>query len=241
MEHVLAEAKADGILTEREDSTLTWLMGNLALSNSFRQYVETEVAELRLLRNIAEGRLPSIGSPPNVETRSGEIIHYHGPAVWRNLRVLKSGAVADEHDGTITLTDNRLIFSSYTKSDSLNYRKIVSHRGGQKQFVVQVEGKPARTYFLGETSSIPYAIFQTAVAMANQTKTAAVDGLPARHIPRDVRQRAWQRFGGKCASCGATNYLEFDHIIPVAKGGNNSDNNVQLLCRNCNLKKSDYI
>jgi 5-methylcytosine-specific restriction endonuclease McrA len=35
--------------------------------------------------------------------------------------------------------------------------------------------------------------------------------------------------------------LEFDHVIPHAKGGSNTDNNIQLLCRGCNLKKSDRI
>jgi 5-methylcytosine-specific restriction endonuclease McrA len=51
----------------------------------------------------------------------------------------------------------------------------------------------------------------------------------------------WQRYGGRCAECKADTYLEFDHIIPVAKGGGNSDTNVQLLCRKCNLTKSDNI
>jgi 5-methylcytosine-specific restriction endonuclease McrA len=77
--------------------------------------------------------------------------------------------------------------------------------------------------------------------MANQTRVLKAEGEPTRHIPRDVRQRVWQRYGGQCAECGATDYLEFDHIIPVAKGGSNTDSNVQLLCRRCNLKKSDAI
>jgi len=35
--------------------------------------------------------------------------------------------------------------------------------------------------------------------------------------------------------------LEFDHIIPVAKGGANTIDNVQILCRRCNGQKSDRI
>jgi 5-methylcytosine-specific restriction endonuclease McrA len=77
--------------------------------------------------------------------------------------------------------------------------------------------------------------------MANQTKLAHVEGAPSRHIPREIRQRVWLRYSGRCAECGAEQYLEFDHIIPVAKGGSNAEPNVQLLCRRCNLKKSDLI
>lgn len=51
----------------------------------------------------------------------------------------------------------------------------------------------------------------------------------------------WQRYGGRCAECGASDYLELDGVIPRAKGGSNSDANVQWLCRCCNLKKSDNI
>lgn len=31
--------------------------------------------------------------------------------------------------------------------------------------------------------------------------------------------------------------MTIDHIIPKAKGGNNSITNMQLMCRKCNMKK----
>lgn len=45
----------------------------------------------------------------------------------------------------------------------------------------------------------------------------------------------------KCCSCGSTENLHIDHIIPVAKGGINSETNVQILCQSCNLKKNARI
>ena len=41
--------------------------------------------------------------------------------------------------------------------------------------------------------------------------------------------------------CGSKDKLHFDHIIPVSKGGSNTEANIQILCGACNLKKSDKI
>lgn len=60
-------------------------------------------------------------------------------------------------------------------------------------------------------------------------------------IPEDVKLLVWARDGGCCVRCGSKQELHFDHIIPVAKGGGNSEKNIQLLCQTCNLKKSDRI
>lgn len=60
-------------------------------------------------------------------------------------------------------------------------------------------------------------------------------------IPEDVKLLVWARDGGTCVRCGAKQDLHFDHIIPVAKGGGNSSENIQILCKTCNLQKSDKI
>ena len=62
-----------------------------------------------------------------------------------------------------------------------------------------------------------------------------------RPITRDMRRAVFERDGGKCVQCGGTFDLQYDHIIPVALGGATSVENLQLLCSQCNLEKSDSL
>jgi hypothetical protein len=62
-----------------------------------------------------------------------------------------------------------------------------------------------------------------------------------RSIPTLVKMYVWQRDGGKCVLCGSNEKLEYDHIIPIAKGGSNTERNVQLLCESCNRRKGATI
>jgi len=62
-----------------------------------------------------------------------------------------------------------------------------------------------------------------------------------RHISQYVKDKVWNRDGGKCVECGSKVKLEFDHIIPYSKGGANTYRNIQLLCETCNRKKSANI
>jgi 5-methylcytosine-specific restriction endonuclease McrA len=62
-----------------------------------------------------------------------------------------------------------------------------------------------------------------------------------RHIPPEVRQKVWYRDGGRCQMCGSNENLQYDHIIPFSKGGSNTEENIQLLCEECNKLKLDKI
>ncbi len=60
-------------------------------------------------------------------------------------------------------------------------------------------------------------------------------------IPESVQVLVWNRDGGKCVKCGSQENLEFDHIIPISKGGGDSARNIQLLCETCNRSKGGRI
>lgn len=60
-------------------------------------------------------------------------------------------------------------------------------------------------------------------------------------IPEEVRIAVWRRDEGKCSKCGSRKNLEYDHIIPISKGGSNTVRNIELLCEECNRRKKDNI
>lgn len=45
------------------------------------------------------------------------------------------------------------------------------------------------------------------------------------------------KFGNKCLWCGSKESIQRDHIVPIAKGGDNRIQNIQPLCGTCNEKK----
>lgn len=66
---------------------------------------------------------------------------------------------------------------------------------------------------------------------------------------RNLRQYIADKFGYRCAYCGKAEHnvdsqgnqvkLQLDHIVPIANGGLTRVDNLQWLCRDCNLSKSD--
>jgi hypothetical protein len=63
-------------------------------------------------------------------------------------------------------------------------------------------------------------------------------------VSNKMRFSIYQRDGYRCRKCGASQEyarLEIDHIIPIAKGGKSTYNNLQTLCHRCNVEKGDSL
>ena len=65
----------------------------------------------------------------------------------------------------------------------------------------------------------------------------ALDKLNSRRY-RAHKERVFQRDGRICRYCGSDENLQIDHIISRKNGGTHDMENLQVLCRDCNLRKS---
>lgn len=56
---------------------------------------------------------------------------------------------------------------------------------------------------------------------------------------QDINVEYIQKTIGCCSYCGSTENLSIEHIVPVAKGGDNSLANLTMACMTCNCSKQD--
>jgi len=76
----------------------------------------------------------------------------------------------------------------------------------------------------------------------NAGQSAHAVAAPVRQaVPERVRHEVWRRDRGSCVECGSRARLEFDHIIPVSRGGSNTTRNIELRCEPCNRRKGARI
>lgn len=68
------------------------------------------------------------------------------------------------------------------------------------------------------------------------------------HIPARVRRQVWQRDGQRCTfvgrhghRCTETHLLELDHVLPVARGGRGTVDNLRVRCRAHNQLEAERV
>ncbi len=70
--------------------------------------------------------------------------------------------------------------------------------------------------------------------------------MPRAHIPLDVEQRVRHAAKNRCGYCLSPQHLvmarlEIEHILPVAHGGTDREENLWLACPLCNRFKGDKV
>ena len=180
-----------------------------------------------MLANLQPVSNPRADSYWQMQVEVGE-----GPSA-RSVTVDLAPVIAMSHslDAPTPLADGRLVYFR----NRLLIAERLPHSDAEREEIV-LRAKKIVYDEENELKSLRAAVSNLEAAI-EYTKTG-----PKRDpIPEEVKLVVWARDGGACIRCGSQTELHFDHIIPVAKGGSNVEANIQILCRPCNLKKSDKI
>ena len=117
--------------------------------------------------------------------------------------------------------------------DIIEFRGESKKSAEKKYFIVSNNEKNKHLMQISK-----YAAFRIIIGYRKDSEN---DNNQVRYISASVKCYIWERDNHRCVYCGSIKNLEYDHIIPYSWGGSNSPENVQLLCRKCNRRKSDSL
>lgn len=187
------------------------------------------------MTQVRAGELPRIQSP-NLHLDSDEFAYLDSPA--NRVRYLASGTKYDS--GRLVVSNKKVRFVGHAAGTEIAWNKVMSVRSEYQTVVISATtARGGGTYAVHDPDYVA-AILEGALRIAKRL-ILAPGQRDTRAIPQHVRNEVWQRDGGRCTQCGDAHYLEFDHIIPLSRGGATSVTNLQILCRNCNLTKGARI
>jgi hypothetical protein len=230
-----AFAASDGVITDDELSTFRRAATVLNAGPSLTQTLDSQLQRTQILGHIRAGDLPR-ASAAGLHLPTDEHCYLNEPAT--RLRYLKSGV--RQTQGQLVLTNRKVRFIAYEHGGEIPLSKVLSvidfgvHDLALKATSASLSGD----YRLTDAE---WAAVVIDTALQIDRRTLLPGRGPRTPIPQHVKTEVWQRDHGRCVECHATEYLEFDHVIPRSKGGADTVRNLQLLCRRCNQRKSDRI
>lgn len=230
-----AQIVQNGDVSPADEQKLVWLQDFLGLPSAETHDFWVELSDVKRLGAYRNGDLPSVRSAKLLE--GGEICHWEGECRYVWTTSTKELAA----DGELLVTSNRLIFASPRRSFEFGPHKIVDIVARSDGLRIQTSGNRGNGLYYASRARDLEAVLYGLVRKHKFLLAESYSSSISRHIPDAVKRTVWDRDGGRCVRCREDDYLEFDHIIPRSRGGANTVNNVQLLCRRCNSLKSDRI
>ncbi|MDV6374133.1 TerD family protein [Deinococcus arenicola] len=238
MERTLTLAYSDGIISCQEESDFGDLARLLRIPSGLLAPLQSEMVDLRAATSIREGHLPT--AQTTVILDAGEMAHLEVPATFRHVTATRSREIV----GRMVVTNRQIYFIGSAGEGGWNvqYSKIlrIEERPDGVNLELSVK-KGSGTYHHVSKPLILSATLDALVRLHKRLLLMPQTERASRSIQQHVKIAVFDRDRGKCVQCGDNNYLEYDHVIPHSLGGASTENNLQLLCRRCNLQKSNKI
>lgn len=235
VERLVAFAFADGEVSAEELDEFEHVVSELALAGGLVDDLRRRMHRGRILSRLRGGELPTIDTP-GLHLDPDERVHLDLPAV--HLRSLARGPRNTE--GRLIASTKKLRFVGDGTGIELPWNRVVSvHPEHGTVVLAATSARGGATFGVADPDYVAAAL-EGALRVAKRL-VLTPGQRDTRSIPQDVKAQVWQRDGGRCVECGDGHYLEFDHIIPLSRGGATSIANLQILCRACNRAKGARI
>ncbi|MFF5035849.1 TerD family protein [Nocardia salmonicida] len=235
VERMVAFAFADGEVFADELDAFEHVVSELALSGAVVDDLRRRMHRGRTLSRLRAGELPTINTP-GLHLDPDERVHLDLPAV--HIRMLARGPRNTE--GRLIGSSKKLRFVGDGTGIELPWNRVVSvHPEHGTVVLAATSARGGATFGVTDPDYVAAAL--EGALRVSKRLVLTPGQLDSRSIPQDVKAQVWQRDGGACVECGDGHYLEFDHIIPLSRGGATSATNLQILCRACNRAKGARI
>lgn len=230
-------ARSDGIITDDELATFHRATELLGLDRRITDPLAVQLQRERMLGDICSGNLPTVFLP-DLHLPLDE---YCYQAVWATRwREIQSGPQSTP--GQLIVTNRKIRFIAQQHGGEIPLSKVQRVRWHDSSTIaIEATTRSLSGRFTVPDPECTALMVDAALRIDRRILLPGQEGNGSRHIPRHVQAAVYQRDRGRCRECGATSYLEFDHLIPFSLGGASTENNVQLLCRACNLGKGARI
>ncbi|WP_433578795.1 TerD family protein [Nocardia brasiliensis] len=235
VERLVAFTFADGEVEEGELAAFEHAVAELLLSGPLIEDLRRRMHRGRSLSRLRAGDLPVVRTP-GLHLDPEEKVHLDLPAI--HVRQLARGPRLTE--GRLIVSNKKLRFVGDGTGVELPWSRVVSVHTEQNTVVLAATSARGGAGFTVNDPDHVAAALEGALRVAKRL-VLTPGQRDTRSIPQEVKAEVWQRDGGKCVECGDSHYLEFDHIIPLSRGGATSAANLQILCRSCNRAKGARI
>lgn len=234
LQFTLASIISDRIVTPAEQALIDHLCDFLKPTRSMLEQIRTTITKVNSIAKIRKGDVIPIQTNAII-SKNSEIVYWHQPHVR-----LPHGKNEILH-GELFVTSERLIYKA-NKSLEVSISNIIAVESNANVIFISAKTKRGSgEFYIGKDAEIVEAYIEQSIKRFHRQLDLQQTEGRSRHISQSVKNAVWSRCQGRCMQCASTQYLEFDHIIPFSKGGSNSENNIQILCRACNLSKSNQI
>ncbi|WP_280475083.1 TerD family protein [Nocardia asiatica] len=235
VERLVTFAFADAEVRHAEVELFEQAVTELALGGPLIEDLRRRMHRGHTLYRLRTGDLPVVRTP-GLHLDPEETVHLDLPAT--HVRQLARGPRLTE--GRLIGSNKKLRFVGAETGIEMPWSRVVSVHTEQGAVVIAATSARGGATFAVDDPDYVSAALEGALRVAKRL-VLTPGQRDTRSIPQEVKAQVWQRDGGRCVECGDGHYLEFDHIIPLSRGGATSAANLQILCRACNRAKGARI